>query len=382
MEKQPAQRIYYIDWLRIIAVALLIPFHTSMIFVTWDFHIKNDVLSPGLTWFNTFLGFWHMPLFMFLAGVGTWHALGFRSGGAYARERLLRLLLPLVFGMLVVIPPQVYVERIWRHQFTGSYFAFYPHVFNGTYPEGNLSWHHLWFLLYLFLNSLIALPLFLAMRRAGARDKVERAMDFFSRGAAAYLPALPLILGMWLFRNTWPNGDQNLFGDLDNFTLYLVVFVYGYALSFSRAFWETAERQRFQSLGLGLAAIAGAFWMSETMDTDIIAVGAVFLVFHGIATWCMLMALAGFAKKHLNAGGAAHRYASEAALPFYILHQTLIIIIGYFVIRTHAGVAVKFTLIMAGAFASTIAIYDVFVKRIGVLRFLFGMRPAKKKMQG
>ena len=113
-------------------------------------------------------------------------------------------------------------------------------------------------------------------------------------------------------------------------------------------------------------------------NTGIIAIGAVFLALHGTATWCLLLALFGFGKKHLNTGGAMLRYASEAALPFYVLHQTFILTIGYFVIQTRMGVALKFTVIVMSSFAVTLAVYDVIVKRAAPLRFLLGMRPIKK----
>lgn len=107
-EQQSSSRVYFIDWLRIFAVLMLVPFHTGMIFVPWDFHIKNAELSGPLTDFNSFIHIWHMPLLFFLSGAGTWFALGFRSARQYVVERTRRLFIPLVFGTFVIVPPQTY----------------------------------------------------------------------------------------------------------------------------------------------------------------------------------------------------------------------------------------------------------------------------------
>ena len=99
-------RRYDLDWLRILAVLLLIPFHTARLFDFWEpNYVKNAELSAGLTYQIAFIGPWHMPLLFLLAGAATWYALDFRSDGDYVRERFKRLLVPLAFGVLVIVPP-------------------------------------------------------------------------------------------------------------------------------------------------------------------------------------------------------------------------------------------------------------------------------------
>ena len=377
-----SQRQRYLDWLRVLAVALLVPFHTGMMFVFWPFHISNDTRSIAIQLFNEFLNTWHMPLFFFLSGAGTWYALGFRSGGAYTKERFLRLFVPLVFGMLVIVPPQVYIERLYHGQFHGSFLAFYPHVFNGPYPKGNLSWHHLWFLSYLFLHSLIALPLFLYLRGERGRRAHERIAAFFSGRATVYCIMIPFIFFQLVFRSQWPNGDQNLFGDLDNFFLHWLAFVCGYVLCGAPRFWDTALQNRWVSLAGGVLCFAGFMALhgilGETYLERHLAAAAAALVLHGAATWFWLLALLGFAKKQLDFTNRFLKYAGEAALPFYILHQTVILIIAYFVLPQPWSVAAKYCFIIAAVFAGTIVIYELCVKRFAITRFLFGMRPKVK----
>jgi len=224
-------RRYDLDWLKVGAVLLLIPYHTAMIFVLWPFHIKNPTLSLGLTVFNAFLQAWHMPLFFLLAGAATWYALGYRSGRTYIRERLFRLGIPLAFGILAIIPPQVYVERLYQHRFSGSYFQFYPSIFTtGTYPHGNLSWHHLWFIAYLIVFSLLALPLFLRLKEGTGQGIMLRWTSTLAQGRRIFLLALPLMLIQALLRIHWPQGKMNLTNDWANFFFYLTLLVYGFVL--------------------------------------------------------------------------------------------------------------------------------------------------------
>src|SRR5690554_1982323 len=160
-------RRYDLDWLRVIVFGLLIFYHVGMFFVPWDFHIKNNVTYIGLVWPMVFLNQWRLPILFVISGMGTYYALSKRSGWQFSAERIQRLLLPLVFGMLVIVPPQVYIERLAEGRFSGGYFDFWPwEAFEGVYPTGNLSWHHLWFLPYLLVFSLLLVPIFLYLRRS------------------------------------------------------------------------------------------------------------------------------------------------------------------------------------------------------------------------
>jgi len=133
-------RRHDIDWLRVVAVLLLIPFHSAVIFNRYaEWYVTNETPSLALEAFAYFLSQWRMPLLFFVSGVGTVFALGFRKPREYIKERAGRLLVPLAFGMLVIVPPQVYV---WRRSDPGyelSYWEFYPTFFNGLRPEGNFE---------------------------------------------------------------------------------------------------------------------------------------------------------------------------------------------------------------------------------------------------
>jgi hypothetical protein len=373
------ERLYFIDWLRIIAVALLVPFHTGMMFTFWGFHIKNDTSSLIIHLQNAFMNTWHMPLFFFLSGASVWFALRFRRAREYIKERQLRLMVPLTFGILVIIPPQVYIERLFRFQFQGSFFQFYPHIFNGIYPTGNLSWHHLWFLFYLFLYSLLALPLFLHLRSNNGHIIHKKISDFFSKPLTVYLLVIPFIIVQIAVGRSWPNGDQNLIGDLDNFFLHMLVFIYGYFFCFNTNFWKTVQNNLWINIIGGVICFSLGVYIYETsaegyLESHPIS-GAGMLALHGVVFWFWLLTILGLGKIFLNFSNRLLKYATEAALPFYIIHQTIIIIIGFFIIRSPIGIFPKYFTIMMSSFICTLLVYDLLVKRLQVLRFLFGMRP-------
>lgn len=372
-------RRYDLDWLKVGAVLLLIPYHTAMIFVLWPFHIKNPTLSLGLTVFNAFLQAWHMPLFFLLAGAATWYALGYRSRRKYIRERLFRLGIPLAFGILAIIPPQVYVERLYQHRFSGTYFQFYPSIFTtGTYPHGNLSWHHLWFIAYLIVFSLLALPLFLRLKEGTGQGIMLRWTSYLTQGPRIFLLALPLMLIQALLRIHWPQGKMNLTNDWANFFFYLTLFIYGFVLCSNDRLLEAVVRNRYIALLFGVICflfflatkdITGSEpWLRyNARDMAIVAL-------HGFNTWCWLLVIIGLGISYLNFTNRLLAYSSEAAYPFYILHQTIILVLGFYVVNLDWSISTKFTFIIALSFSLTLLIYESLVRRIKLLRFLFGMK--------
>jgi glucan biosynthesis protein C len=160
---QTSERQFYIDWLRILLILSVFLFHIGMIFNTWGWHVKNDQQFGGLLQgIMSFLHYWRMPLLFLISGAGTYFALGKRTSAQYLTERFKRLFIPLVVGVFTLVPVQVYIERASSYT---SLLDFYPHMFEGIYPEGNFSWHHLWFIVYLFVIALLISP-FLGMLRS------------------------------------------------------------------------------------------------------------------------------------------------------------------------------------------------------------------------
>ncbi|WP_324676643.1 acyltransferase family protein [Hymenobacter sp. GOD-10R] len=364
-------RRYDLDWLRVLAFGLLIFYHTGMVFVGWQFHLMSQVSSPVLELPMEFLNQWRMPLLFVISGVGVTFALGRRKAGQFIGERLQRLLLPLAFGMLVVVVPQVYYERLAQGAGYTSLLDFYPHYFEGTYPKGNFTWNHLWFIAYLLPFSLLSLPLFLQLRKPAAQVLLARLSQWLQRPGRVLLFALPLVFLQLVLRPYWPD-HRNLVSDWFNFAFYLTLFVYGYLFGPLAGFWQAAERQRYLFLTLGLAAFSFYYWGGDFYSAFIS--GAIKRAVQGINCWCWILVCIGFGRRYLNRNSLLLQRANEAVYPFYILHQTVLIALGYYVLQWPATNAAKFLVIALGTFGGTLFLYAV-IYRSSVLRILFGMKP-------
>jgi hypothetical protein len=232
-------RLAYLDWLKFFVVLSLAPFHAALSFTgmgvvyVYDTPIRDAFLNGtfhgargplAMQLFTVFLDNWFMHLLFLISGVGAAVSLRKRTSGRFIGERANRLLLPLLLGTLIVISFQAWLRALSFGTFAGSFFSFYPHFFNGisTGPASrfNFDYGQLWFLLYLFVFSLVALPLFQRVNRHGDSSRILAAARRFSFGAAILLPALWTGLLEAALRPGWP-GYQNLINDWANFSVYL-----------------------------------------------------------------------------------------------------------------------------------------------------------------
>ncbi|OQB38004.1 MAG: glucans biosynthesis protein [Candidatus Hydrogenedentes bacterium ADurb.Bin179] len=361
-------RRYDIDWLRILVVASLVPFHTARIFDIWEpNYVKNADLSNVLSYFLAFLAVWNMPLLFLLAGAASGYALEFRSSGAYLKERFRRLCIPLVFGVLVIVPPQAYIARFQQPGYAESYGRFLLDYFRVrgdlTGYTGQFTPAHLWFILYLLVFSAVALPLFLYLRRD------RRVIGWLARECGR--PGSLLLLAV-------PVGIAGALPDIGgkNPFYYFMLFLYGYILAADNRFQEAINQYK------GRALILGAITMTVTLTLWALRVrfpayspgDVLFYLMRTFNMWFWVVALLGYARKHLNGANRFYRYANEASYPFYILHQTVIWVIGYFVVTWSANLWIKFFVIALGSFVVTGMVYDLGVRRNNLPRFLFGMK--------
>ncbi len=370
-------RRYDVDWLRILAVLLLFPYHTARIFDTFDnWYVKNDQLSQALTYLISYANPWHMPLLFLLAGAATCFALRFRSGGQYAVERFKRLLVPFIFGLLVLVPPQSYLGLRNHSNYSGSFLGWYPNFFQGNaadldgYFLGGFTPAHLWFIFYLFVFALVALPLFLFLRSASGQKAVGWLAAFCSWPGTILLLAVPIYLANRLI-DFHPNP-----------LLYLLFFIYGYLLFADARFEEAIDRHKALALVLGpvLFLVAAYFnitsWPGNPPNWSIQILIAYLI---GLAPWLFIIAILGYGRRFLSFSNGFLRYTGLTSYPYYILHQTVIVVIGFYMVQWATSVAVKYALILVAATVVTAALYELLVRHFNVTRFLFGLKPLKKK---
>jgi len=311
--KNKPERRYELDWLRVLAVLLLLYFHSAAIFYAGElgeFYIKNDQSSHAMSCFIKFVHQWHMPLFFLLSGAGTWFALSFRSPSQYVQERFNRLLIPFIFGTLVLVPVQVYYRLLSNPSYQDSYLQFYPQFFNGIRPHGNFEWAHLWFVIYLFVFSLISLPLFLHLKGAGAHLLSKLSVGMEKPGAILLL-ALPLAAIEAVLRPRWP-GFQNLYNDWANFYLYLLYFIYGYLLSSDARFVQAIDRHLRIALVLAVTSMLALFSLWETDSLPERGYSLVYILYQllrGFDSWFWIVAIVGLSRRYLNFHSKLLQYA-------------------------------------------------------------------------
>ncbi len=374
--KPTAERVYYIDWLRVIAVLLLILFHTARIFDIWDpFYTKNAETSSFLSYaVILFLNQWQIPLLFLLAGASTWFALRFRSGRQYAAERLKRLLLPFLIGILVIVPPQAYLARFQKPGYSQRYFQFLPDYFHIrgdlTGYSGLFTPAHLWFILFLFVFALVALPFFLSLKHEVGKQWISRVAALTGKPGGWLWFLLPLLV-----TGALPDiGGKNPF-------VYITLFIYGYILMADDRFRVILERSRWPALILSLITLAALIVLGMVnLPAPKYSWGDILsFLLRTCNTWFWMIALLGFGQRYLNRTNPFLKYASEGSYPFYILHQTVIVMIGYFVVQMTAGITVKYVLIAVASLAVTTLLYDLLVRRTNLTRILFGMKPLPKR---
>jgi glucans biosynthesis protein C len=372
MEKE---RKYNIDWLRVIAFDLLILYHVGMIFVPWNFHLKNNITSDAFIVPMMILNQWRLPLLFVISGMGTCYALSYKTSGIFIQERAARLMIPLLFGMLVVVPPQVYIERLSQGVNYNSYFDFYASLFNGIYPKGNLSWHHLWFIFYLFVYTLLLTPLFIYIRNNPGLKIIEWLKYSLNKYPLTILIfPIPLII---VEATLYPIYNYTLafWGDWYAVSFYGVLFFYGFILiTFKDTFWKLIEKYRLFFLILALLLTPTFFLLLRTDYQYLICVVRIFNL------WSWILLLIGYSAKFLNKPSALLSYRNEAVYPFYILHQTVLLILGFYVIKLNLNIPMKFLILVIGTFGIVWLFYEFIIRRVRLLRLLFGMKLDNKRV--
>ncbi|MFC1508717.1 acyltransferase family protein [Candidatus Omnitrophota bacterium] len=379
------QRLYNLDWLRVLVIINMIPFHTAwiMTFVEGFFKVPQDgFIAQTMRLYVAFFTCWHMPLLFFISGVGTGLALNFRSTGEYVRERIKRLLVPLLFFMVFCFPvlayywPAIVLEKSITHFF----FYFWPEIIKSIHYSdvtGGPGWAHLWFVAYLCIFSFIMLPIFLYLRKKRSRDIIAHFAVFFSRKGMIYLPGFLFVAIHALLSVKFPLCQNNLYTDWAYFSYNLTAFLLGYILCLDLQFWKIID-ERFRTalmIGVVTASLVIVMWtIIPAFSTPGYTLGyVVFSALFGFNTWIWMIALLGLSRKYLNFTNGFLRYFNRASYPIYIIHLVIITVIGYYVVEWRTGFVLEFILLTVFSFAAIIVCYEL-IKRTKITRFLFGMK--------
>lgn len=397
--KQPeSSRRTDIDALRVFATFLLFPFHVAMVFNPAPFyHVRNDDLSSVAMIFAGFVSLWHMPLFFVLAGWSAIVSLRARGAAAFARERVTRLLVPLIVGCVLFAPAIKYLElrggQDFNHrglfvspEIAPSYRSVIPQPlpamapFDERFTEflpsfftdlDRFTWSHLWFVAYLFTLSLVWLAVLARSARRGHDARPRNGSPLF-----VYAPIIPLAIVQVTLRPLWP-GIQNLYDDWANIAYYSIFLLLGAQIAARPAFEEALRREWLRALAVSLAALAALL----AAVLGVLRSEPVVLALTAVAGWSFIVFLLGLARRRPPQASAALAYLSEASLPIYILHQPAIVVLAWFIVTWPLAASVKFVLILAGSLTATMAVYRVIVHPRQISRLALGMKPAPRRVR-
>jgi len=365
-------------------VAVVFLYHSARFFSGQYWQLRNLQRSLAVDALAGFVALWLMPLFFLLAGAGSRFALCSQAPGRYLWSRSKRLLVPFIVGVFVLSPPQAYVEALLYSSFRGSFVEFYPRFFVArlAMPHRSLGWffagfgYHLWFLGFLFIYSALALPLFRWLDGTSSGRAFISKLAGWTRGRRLLAWVAPMALVQMGLRVRFPS-----YLDLADFIYWLVFFLYGYLLFADDRSTRAIASQGRTALVIGVlsffclvaALYAGplANWILRPSNS---AGFMLFQVLWSLDAWAWVIVILSFASRRLDFGSPVLDYANEAVLPFYILHEPLVMMIGFFMVSWSAPVLLKFCCLAALSFGATLAVYDLVVKRTRLTRALFGMK--------
>lgn len=346
-----------------------------MFFNTWGWHVKNPTQYGGaLTSIMIFLHQWRMPLLFMISGAGTYYALGKRTPSRYLGERFKRLMIPFLAGIFILVPVQVYLEK--SDQFS-SLLSFYPQMFDGIYPEGNFSWHHLWFILYLFVISLFIAP-FLKLFRSNGYLRFSIWLErLANRPLALNMVVLIIIATQLLLRPYFPENTHALVNDWAYMAFYIIFFLAGFMLLSNKNIIDSIRKQK--KLYLGEAAVAtGIMFASPHLFSNEAVVDKVWHISSFFLAWSCGLAAIGYAKQYLNRDSMLRKVANEAIYPFYLLHQPIILVLGFLLNRMEMPDFYRFLILTISSFGITCSLYWFVVRPFNITRVIFGMKPVAR----
>jgi hypothetical protein len=390
-------------------------FHTAQIFSGLGTYVTNEPSSMVALFVVAFASLWGMPLMFLIAGMAIRYSLRRRTAGEFLRERVGRLLVPFVTGMLIIVPVMAYFGLRGDPTYEGSFVQFYSRFFNvsfalsafpqfvqGAPPDGPFHTGHLYFLNFLFVYTLLLLPLFVYLRRTAGRRLVERVALFCTRPWAIFLLSLPVavIEAAHQFEIT---GGWSRYA-------YIPFIMYGFLFAADARFGQALQRQRKRSVVLGiltfLVYMVGQGMLSQVWGVDPFTGRDVASVsvrwVKGVSGWFWVAAIMGLAG-HMSQRDTRQRqrapegvrdlhpqpgdgrsepsvvarigeYANDAQLPFYVLHYAPVVVIGFYVVQWPVSALVKYLVIALSSLVVTLVLYDIGVRRTRVTRFLFGVK--------
>ncbi len=376
MEKRTSTRLYYLDWLRVLAIFAVFIYHSTRFFNMEIWIVKNPTWYPWVEGWNRFATAWLLPLILVISGASLFYAAGkggggMRGAGKFVKDKALRLLVPVLVCDFTHASLQAYLNRLTHGEFSGSFFQYLPQYF---FDDFDVQGAHLWYLWLLFLISVILYPLLRWLRGRG-QSVLSKLGNLLALPGAVYALALPaILLAVLLDYDSVPHNAGW------TYLIYLWLALAGFLVVSDDGVQASTQRLRWLSLPAGLVLVGCSLFLL-TLD-----VGPAFGTWRyalgwaarALGSWGCILAILGFGRKYLSLRTPFLTYANEAVLPFYILHQTVLLGVGYFVVQWAIPALLKWVIILAISFPTIMVFYEFLVRRFNVMRLLFGMKQRPK----
>lgn len=381
------ERKHYIDWLRVLAFGLLFLFHSWRPFDQFPWHIKNEEQNVIFDLLTMFTHGWRMFLIFLVSGAGTWFALRSRKK-AFVMDRIKRLVVPFIFGIVLIIPPQRFYEWVMFRDFTGNYLDFliaYPSQQLGDNMGSSLLlWFghlgtHLWFLPFLFVMTMFVLPLFKKIQKG--RLEFSWLKNTMRSNYGVFILVLPMILVRVILKPMYSE-----YTDWADFLIYMLPFIYGFLFMSDPEFINIIKKRTYLFLVVGVISsiyfIYSAFQdplnIQEYMHPSYSLKHIVLSVVAMLIAYSWILFFLGFFAKHMNFKHSILVPENVSILPIYVLHQSLIIVFGYYIVGLELGTFTKFIIIAFTAIPASILLYKI-IQTNTIMRFLFGMKKKARK---
>ena len=366
-------RLHYIDNLRWICILMLFPVHAATVFCAgwYGYYVLSDYSSTAAHCFYVSVVTWIMPLLFCIAGMSTKFALQKRTSLVYLKERITKLLVPFLAGMVLICPVIGYYALKFHTGYTGSFAGAFVHFFssiqnihsrNGIY--GDFSVEHLWFILFLFIISVVALVLILLEQKLA--------------GLHLNLKNVNLLILVILFIPVWLINFVGLEVAEYSFISYFAIFLFGYYLFAMDSVQVQLEKYRVVLFTAWVILTIGGMWIGGIIlgHSELLWGNSIIFVLTG---WTGVLALMGMGRHLFNITNNFAAYMGEASYPVYIIHQAILVAIAYYVVMLAIPPALQFATIVIFSFLLTFACYEI-IRRIPVVRALFGITSSKKKL--
>jgi glucans biosynthesis protein C len=384
-------RASHLDWLRVLVVFILIPYHTAWIFSNTPWWINNSLSNPAAVAFYQIFDQFQMPLLFTIAGTAAWFSLGIRTWKQYFVERLWRLFVPIISGMLILNAPIFYFSALYHNQgglYDNSFFIWYQTYLKTMLFPWQTNWTPgtFWFIWYLFIYSIGLLPLLIFLRKHVRMVEWVKIGGFFEKlGIFVFLfllAILPVLVQLYPPPNVC-SGFQIFY--------FVFFFIYGFFLYSSQQMQHCIDK--FGPLALIIGTISITLVIILIFPNSTTAFGSIYwrvfgsspgstgqnlyLILRGVSCWFSIIGLIFLARRWGDFNNRFLQYSNEAVLPFYLMHATFIISIGYYVIPLNINLLVKFIIIALSSLGATLSTFEI-LKRFKLTRILIGMRKRTK----